>query len=242
MNTEKRTLSKGAKTLILIAAIVVAAFAAILIANACLPTYTEEEVKAEILRQIEPGLQEAREELGLSDLEVEIVINEFNVERKPTIFREGSIWVYLDDFVISSELPDFNTMTYDDESLTEYGLQSYDLANDYIRYGEVELDSHNFLNIRRSSEYDLPQYRDAEGNTYIFYIGWDYTIYKNGEAVYVRPERNSSGGGSSSGACKKCGATGVNLTAGGYCKTCVDIYYTDYYVDIDGEVSADRPW
>lgn len=240
MNEAKPKISKGKKSLIIIAAIIVAIFAAILIANACLPTYTVEEVKAEILRQIEPGLQEAREDLGLSDLEIEIVINEFKVERKPTIFREGSIWVYLDDYVVSDELPDFATMTYDDDALTEYGLQSYDLAEDYICYNDVELDSHNFLNIRRSSEYDLPQYRDDEGNVYTFYIGWDYTIFKNGEPVYVRPESNS--GGSTSGGCKKCGDTGVALTAGGYCRTCVDIYYTDYYVDWDGEISADRPW
>ena len=68
-----------------------------------------------------------------------------------------------------------------------------------------------------------------------------FILFKNGEPVYVRPTKNTSEG-SSSGGCKKCGDTGVSLTAGGYCRTCVDIYYTDYYVDWDGEVSADRPW
>ena len=48
--------------------------------------------------------------------------------------------------------------------------------------------------------------------------------------------------GSSKG-CKRCGETGVSLTAGGYCKVCVDCYYTDYYVSwLDGQVYADRPY
>ncbi len=42
--------------------------------------------------------------------------------------------------------------------------------------------------------------------------------------------------------CKRCGETGVPLTAGGYCKVCVDCYYTDYYVGLDGQVYADRPY
>ena len=44
------------------------------------------------------------------------------------------------------------------------------------------------------------------------------------------------------GGCEKCGAKGVPLTQGGYCKICVDVYYTDYFIDWDGQVSADRPW
>ena len=42
--------------------------------------------------------------------------------------------------------------------------------------------------------------------------------------------------------CKRCGEEGVALTGGGYCKRCVDIYYTDYYIDLDGQISADRPY
>ena len=42
--------------------------------------------------------------------------------------------------------------------------------------------------------------------------------------------------------CKRCGEEGVTLTGGGYCKRCVDIYYTDYYINLDGQISADRPY
>ena len=53
-----------------------------------------------------------------------------------------------------------------------------------------------------------------------------------------RDEKNHS----SKGGCKRCGEKGVPLTAAGYCKVCVDCYYTDYYIGWDGEVHADLPY
>lgn len=55
-------------------------------------------------------------------------------------------------------------------------------------------------------------------------------------------DRNYTGSYDSSKGCKRCGDVGVRLTAGGYCKICVDCYYTDYYVGWDGQIYADRPY
>ena len=236
-------LSKPAKIGVCIAAAVLAVLLIIAIANACIPGYTQEEVVDIIYEQIEPRMAEAAEHFGLKDLSVEIEVVEFTVERKATIFRPGTIWVYINDYVTSPALPDFSKTTqFEDLHLVEFGLQSYDINHDYLLYNTIELDNY-FLHIRRDSDYEnLPMYRDSEGNEYTFVIQtWDYNIYKNGESVYERPTKPKSESSKGRG-CKRCGDTGVALTAGGYCKICIDCYYTDYYVDWDGQISTDRPW
>ena len=78
----------------------------------------------------------------------------------------------------------------------------------------------------------------VEDHNLIFEMSTDYA-----KGVSKRVSGNSSSNDSSgSKTCKRCGAASSNLTAGGYCKSCVDTYYTDYYVDWEGQISADRPY
>ncbi len=248
MLSKLQALSKPVKICIAIAISILAILLIIVIANACIPGYTEEEVVAIIHENIQPQLDEAEKNLELENLSIDIEVVEFYVERKATIFRPGSIWVYINDYIESPSLPDFAEMTLGEDELVKYGLLSFKLRSDYLLYNDIELENY-YLNIRRSADYSdcaitniPPLYKDSADNEYLFsLVTSDNAIYKNGKKIYEIPDKpsNSSSSGST---CKKCGKSASALTAGGYCRSCVDTYYTDYYVDIDGQISTDRPW
>ena len=115
------------------------------------------------------------------------------------------------------------------------------LNDDIFHAGTHSGDYMDFTLICNDKEYDTFTSQGEswlrEDGSQIFTMKTDFA-----QGVHDRVFGDDSTTSSGSKSCKKCGASGVNLTAGGYCKTCVDVYYTDYYVDWDGQISADRPY
>ena len=111
--------------------------------------------------------------------------------------------------------------------VVEHGLTVKVISNEYS-YAEWITDDKSQL--RRASAEDA--YSTSANSPYKDVIFSMETLHSKDVAASL---------GSNDG-CKKCGETGVALTAGGYCKVCVDIYYTDYYVGLDGKIYADRPY
>ena len=77
---------------------------------------------------------------------------------------------------------------------------------------------------------------------------YDKWLYEDDKLIYsvnIKPyipkdDDNNKGDGKNT--CKRCGTSSANLTAGGYCKVCVETYYTDYYIGLDGQVTNDLPY
>lgn len=209
--------------IVLITAMIFAVVLALVygIAIAIFPQPSSEEICAIIQNQIQPQIEVIKIENELDDLEIELQIKVIT-NRKPDLLSEGFIRIELQDCYISSSFDDLENGEYTEAIVDKYSkIRS-------INYGVVEIDGYYFsVDSREGNQ----TYKDKDGNNYAVI---NHDLYVNGNRVtnfYTSRSKTTSGssGNTSSGkVCKKCGKSASNLTAGGYCKTCVDTYFTDW--------------
>lgn len=237
----------GKKALLTIAIIAVTVLAAIIFLNARIPSPTETDISDAVIAHYGTDIEEIRDMYGLSDLTLVLEFDDTKIT-KPTIFKEGTIFADVRDYFVCSELDnaELNEETYKKFSgilSTVCGPQCAFAHG----YNKTEMDRYDGVYVSRSTEH-RPQLMDTAGNVYDFSTDlYTHTIEMNGVVVYsaetgyTAPDLYSADGDSDQ-VCKHCGEVITVPSSGGYCKLCIDAYYTDYYIGLDGEVHPDRPY
>ncbi len=140
---------------------------------------------------------------------------------------------YTEQIPKNSEIPYLN-------DIIEHGLDLYVISGEY---SYIEWISDGCSELRRASAEDA--YSTSAFSPYsetIFSMETLHSLAVEASLDAMLQEYRDEKNHSSKDGCKRCGEKGVPLTAAGYCKVCVDCYYTDYYIGWDGEVHADLPY
>ena len=226
--------------LLIIAAVIVLVLGVITYLNAQYPIPTEEDVTAALRSAYEEDLALIREEHGLPDLTIELEFESFSC-KKPTIFKEGYLRAEVKDYYV---YPALDTSEYNEELYEEISLLLGDIRRvcEYGNFKKTEFENYSSYISRVPGHFVA--LRDTNGNAYSTHTTlYEHTIEINDRTVYssdtgyTGPDQYSAGE-SSSKKCVKCGAVVTHLASNGHCKTCVDVYDTDYYIGLDGEVHA----
>ena len=191
---------KFTKYSIIIGSSILGVLIAIGIANACIPTLSQEDVKALVIEDLEPQMDKVKKELDISNVSLELEIYDYEY-KKPTIFSKGYIRFEIDDFYVSSEFEELDNGIYNEDTCNKYrGIHS-------IEYDHVEIPKYRVYISRRL--YSDPKFKDASGDSYSFDYG---VIYKNGSYVYGGKSYSSSssysGSSSTKTKCSRCSGTG----------------------------------
>ena len=246
---EETAKKKGrAKTvLFILAAIAAAVLGVITYLNSRYPVLTKEDVTAAVRSAYEEDLALIREEHDLPNLTIELEFESFTFTR-PTIFKKGYLNAKVKDYYVYPALDD--TGEYSEELYQQILTVLYDIKSfcEYGNFNKVELEDYSSVYVSRVPGH-FPELRDTQGNAYNAYT----TLYENIIEINGRPAfsietgyegpdlytgNDSSDNGGASKKCVKCGAVVTHLASNGHCKTCVDVYDTDYYIGLDGEVHA----
>ena len=197
---------------IILAVVVFSSLIIMGIADASIPTLSKGEVEAMVLQQLEPQLEKVRTELGISDLSVEITLDDYEY-RRPTLFDKGRISFDVTECYLSNSFTDLENEAYTQETCDKY--------NDIDRpdYDDIEF-SRYYVSI--DSGYGSAEFKDSKGNIYSFSYN---KITKNDISVYqktytVSSNKNSSSSSSSYSSSSKC----PNCNGSGYVR-----YYAGLY-------------
>lgn len=183
----------------------------ICVANAFIPSLTQNDVKELVKSQVRSQLDEVKSELNVSDLTVDIYISDYKYE-KPTLFSKGYISFTVDDCYNSKSFTELDSGTYNSDTYSKYY---------YIKlldYDDIKIDNYNVYIERDSDSYR--NFKDSDGDKYTF--GYD-RIYKNKDFVYTKSSSSysssygSSYSSSSKRTCPSCHGTGrVKYYSGQY--------------------------
>ena len=121
-------ISKKVKIVFLsIIGVILAVVIGICVANACIPTLSEEEMKALMIESLEPYICEAKYELDVSDLSLDF---DMRVTRykKPSLFDNGLLFVeFGNQYLSSKEFKDLDDGLYNDDTCDKYSSIFIDL-------------------------------------------------------------------------------------------------------------------
>ena len=197
---------------IIIGTSVIGILIAIGIANACIPTLSQEEVKAMVISELDSQIEKVKSEIGISELSVELEIDEYEYE-KPTIFSKGHIRFEVDDYYVSSQFTELDNGEYNKKTCEKY------LKIKSLEYDDVEIPKYR-VQIRRTPLSDT-EFKDSSGDEYSFD---DDVIYKNGKYAYGKKSyiEKSFGSSSSSSSHKATSTVGVE------CDVCDGSGYVRY--------------
>ena len=199
--------------------------------------FDDAEFSQIVLEHIQPDIDEYMEEYGWTDVDVQVDLSNITVvsERKSSsglCYLDGEVAVKLNVKEITQAL---EAEEYSEELCRQIAATSFGLSQMYTQY---------------QTGYDTTvaeSFVDNEGNEYTSMFGYDNVLrlYKNEEVVFEKEmpkEEKKSTKVNKDGKylCSKCGDWVSHVTANGYCSTCVDIYFNDWYIAIDGNVYVDR--
>lgn len=193
---------KRFKIIMMISVIIVIIIAIIVIGviNASIPVLSQKDVEMLVIAELEPQIESAKNELGISDVSVEMVIKDYEYI-KPTVFSRGHISFKIeDDYYISKEFYELDNEDYTAETCSKY------YRVDSLEYGHrIDIPKYE-VSISRDKEYSSTQFKDTSGDKYSFYSG---KILKNGVCVYGKAGYNSTSSDSkSSEPCPNCNGSG----------------------------------
>lgn len=208
---DKADKAKLKKWSIIIGSSILGIFIAITIANACIPTLTQDEVKNLVIEEMAPQLDKVKSELGISNVDLELEIYEYEY-KKPTIFSKGYIRFEVDDYYVSNEFKELDNGIYTAETCDKYRKVHS------LEFGGIDIPKYRVYVSRRSS-YSDTEFKDSSGDRYSFDVG---QIFKNGNFAYGKSRYSSSSSSSSS---KSSGGTKCIICNGsGYVR-----YYSGMY-------------
>lgn len=205
---DKADKKKLKKWSIIVGSSVVGILIAIGIANACIPTLSQEEIKTMVISELDSQVENVKSKLGISELNVELEIYDYTYE-KPTIFSKGYIRFEVDDYYVSTQFEELDKGEYNETTCNKYR------NIDSLEYDDVEIPKYRVYISRRSS-YSDTEFKDSSGDEYSFDYG---VIYKNGSYAYGGKKSYSSSSSSSS----------YKSSSGTKCIICNGSGYVRYY-------------
>lgn len=161
------------KIFIIIGLFIVATIISLFIANAWIPSLTQDEVKDLVIEQLQPQIDSLEKELGISDITVDFDIF-FYEYKKPTVFTKGKIKFDMDDYYVSNCFTELDEEIYTAETCDKYRkIQS-------LNYYDIDTSRYNIYIYRRFSSAPTG-FKDSDGDEYSFDKD---QIFKNGDFVY----------------------------------------------------------
>lgn len=172
--------------------------------NIAIPKMTEDDIKAMIVESIQPQVEEVKATLGVSDLTVEVTLEDLEYE-KPTIFTNGKIDCDVNICYVSTEFTELDNEIYTEATSDKY----YEIKNPDLS----DVEKFKYKVYLTCSTYGVPDFKDSSGDKYSF--GYD-KIYKNGVKAfgYTYPSSSSSSSSSSgkgSSKCSSCNGSGKRV-------------------------------
>ena len=219
----------------------VAAIAAVVIVlvvfvslNAKTPAPTEEDITAAVLSAYEDDLAKLGEEYGMPGLTLQLEFESFTYE-KPAIFKKGSLDIQVKDHYV---YPALDTCDCTEDLYKQLITVPEEIKYfcDLGEFSEIELEGYDSIRITRVPDH-IPELRDTRGNSFYarttlyeniievngapaFTRDTGYSDFEYREGITAAPDYRT--------ACVGCGHKSDYLSSNGYCKTCVDSYFTDY--------------
>ena len=200
---DKADKAKLKKWSIIVGSSILGIIIAICIANACIPTLSQEDVKKMVIAQLDSQVDEVKDELGISELSVDFEIYDYEY-KKPTLFSKGYIGFEVDDYYVSTQFEELDNGTYNEKTCDKYR----NIAS--LVYGDIEIPKYRIF----ITSYYGTGFKDSSGDEYSFDYG---QISKNGEYVYGSRSYSSSYESSGGTKCTICNGSGyVRYYAGMY--------------------------
>ncbi len=179
---------------IIIGSVALVTVVGICIANACIPTISEDEFKDIVKSQIQPQIDAKRSASGLSDLDVKIKVYDYEYE-KPSLFDKGYICAEVACCYTSNGFAELENRQFDEKTFSKYK------KFDFIDLDGVKIDRHSVSIVEGA----MGHFIDKNGFEYL--VG-SSGIYSEGRLIYDGSVSSSSGVYSSGGKCIVCNGTG----------------------------------
>ena len=231
----------------------------------------EPDMNALLTAYVQEKTAQLREEFGMDDLEIKLEDNA-SVKIKTARETEEDIgeydyyvpyYIYAPDFVedLLSRQVD-RALTFDDILLGDqlsraFTMDDFSVENYVVgQYASEVCTCRGIIGDAGDTELTFEEDPDGEFNFGTITKRWNFTddayewdmiFYyseKHARAYFSQAEYDENALPPTldeKGNCSKCGRYAMRA-ANGYCKTCVNIYTKDWYIDWDGQVSIDGGW